>query len=164
MCQYYITLNAPFKKGFAALAGPNPIMVARGIIIANSTIAGLLGRLHRQVSPFIGASHSLSAIVTSGLRARPAKWTIVSSTVKNSSGWKYWDLSNLLWSWNVCKKKTKLSKHQDPNISEPVGTTSQHMKSSLRLGIRIHQANEVWSFITRNCQIWEGWIDANHKY
>lgn len=39
------TLYAPLKEGLAALAGPHPVMVPRGIIAAHGTETHLFGHL-----------------------------------------------------------------------------------------------------------------------
>ncbi len=39
------TLDAPLKEGLAALAGPHPVVVPRGIVTAHGTETHLFGRL-----------------------------------------------------------------------------------------------------------------------
>lgn len=39
------TLDAPLKKGLAALAGPHPVVVPRGVVTAHGTETRLFGHL-----------------------------------------------------------------------------------------------------------------------
>lgn len=69
--QHAITLNTSLEESLAAFAGPDPVMVARGIVIADGTVASLLGRLHGHVSFFTITGQSLSATLASIIRIGP---------------------------------------------------------------------------------------------
>ncbi len=59
------TLDAPLKKGLAALAGPHPVVVPRGIVTAHGTETHLLGHL-KPTGPGSGPRLPDSVRVVSG--------------------------------------------------------------------------------------------------
>lgn len=69
--QHTITLNTSLEESLAAFAGPDPVMVARGIVIADGTVASLLGRLHGHASFLAIIGQSLSATLASIIRTGP---------------------------------------------------------------------------------------------
>lgn len=68
--QHTITLNTSLEESLAAFTGPDPIMVARGVVIAHCTVASLLDRLHGHASFLAAAGQSLSATLASIIRIR----------------------------------------------------------------------------------------------
>lgn len=66
-----ITLNAPFEKGLAALAGPDPVVVPRGVVVADGAVPRFLGGLHGQAPLLVAAGHPLPDAVAPVIRAWP---------------------------------------------------------------------------------------------
>lgn len=69
--EQFITLNTPFEKSFAALTRPDPVMVAWSVVVADSTVPGLLGGLHGQAPFIVGTGHPLPDAVAPVIRAWP---------------------------------------------------------------------------------------------
>lgn len=59
--QHTITLNTSLEEGLTALAGPDSVMVARGVVVTHRTVARLLGGLHSHAALVTAAGQSLSA-------------------------------------------------------------------------------------------------------
>lgn len=68
----FVTLNTPFEEGFAALTGPDPVVVPGGVVVADSAVPRLLGGLHGQAPLLAGTGHPLPDAVAPGIRAGSA--------------------------------------------------------------------------------------------
>lgn len=64
-------MDTPFEEGFAALTRPDPVVVSRGVVVADGAEPRFLGGLHGQAPLLVGAGHPLPDAVAPVIRARP---------------------------------------------------------------------------------------------